>query len=89
MWYLPYGCKEVTKMQGIKYSREAVSNNSKRAKLKKQLSSLVFSESLSISMSLDDMSREIYRDFTTMFSDYASPRRIRKGGASIGRQRKK
>ena len=75
-------------MQGIKYSREAVSNNSKRAKLKKQLSSLVFSESLSISMSLDDMSREIYRDFTTMFSDYA-PNRIRKGGASLGRQRKK
>ncbi len=76
-------------MQGIKYSRDSVTTAGKRAQAKKQLSALIFSESLSLSLSLDDMSRDIYRDFQNMFSDYTSPKHIRKGGASLGRQRKK
>lgn len=76
-------------MQGIKYSRDSVMTDRKRTQAKKQLSAFVFSESLSLSLSLDDMSRDIYRDFQNMFSDYTSPKRTRKGGASLGRQRKK
>ena len=76
-------------MQGIKYSRDSVMTDRKRTQAKKQLSAFVFSESLSLSLSLDDMSRDIYRDFQNMFSDYTSPKRIRKGGSSLGRQRKK
>lgn len=76
-------------MQGIKYSRGSVSSDRKRSKLKKQLSDLVFCESLSLSLSLDDMSREIYRDFLNIFSEYDSAKHVKKGGASYGRKRQK
>ena len=75
-------------MQEMKFMRKDHFSDLQRKSLKKQLSSIVTAEAFDMKLSVGNMSREIYGDFLSIFSDYGNQKKAAKGGSLYGRKRK-
>lgn len=75
-------------MQEMKFMRKDHLSDRQRKTLKKQLSSVVTAEAFDMKLSVGNMSREIYGDFLSIFSDYGKSNKLAKGGSLYGRKRK-
>lgn len=71
-------------MNEMKISRAARLSDRRKNELKRRISAHVMSETCQMSLSLGDMSRDLYKDFQKMFG---TTTKVTKGGSLYGRKK--